>query len=70
MNARQLKSIKVGDRITFKACTRSHFREATRIVQEINWCDRPGYTCVKYHGWSNFVVKPREILEIHPEVMA
>lgn len=56
--------IKVGDRITFKAATRSHFRQATRKVTEIDHHGRP---CVRYHGWSNFIVEWSEVLAVHKE---
>lgn len=57
------RKIKVGDRIKFKAATRSHFRVAVRVVTEINSYG----VCVSYHGWRGFVVRPSEILEIIPQ---
>ncbi len=52
---------RVGDRITFKSATRSHYRRATRLVRRVN----PDGSCeVGYHGWANFVVYPHEILDV------
>lgn len=48
----------IGDSITFKAATRSHFKTATRKIVSIDFMGRP---CVRYHGWDNFVVQPREV---------
>lgn len=63
MDRKAINAIRVGDRITFKAATRSHCRKATRIVSGTHPC---GVTVKSYHGWSDFVVKGREILEHHP----
>ena len=55
-------TIKIGDKITFKAPTRSHYRKATRVVSGIS------PLCVKkYHGWQNFIVQPHEVIEVHPQ---
>lgn len=67
MNARQLAKVKVGDRITFKAATRSHFREATRIVTGLVGCYAGAGICVRYHGWGDFHVRDREIISHQPK---
>lgn len=53
-----IRHLKVGDRIEFKACTRSHYRKAIRIITEI-W---DGRICVRYHGYNDFALYPREII--------
>ncbi len=50
--------IAVGDSITFKAATRSHYKVATRKVVGV---DHEGRPLVRYHGYSNFIVHWREI---------
>lgn len=57
------KKIKIGDSITFKAATRSHYKTATRKIVGI---DREGRPQVRYHGWSDFVVAWHEISAITP----
>jgi hypothetical protein len=49
----------VGDLLTFKAATRSHYHKATRVITGIDSYGRP---LVSYHGWSGFVVRPDEII--------
>lgn len=56
------KSIEIGDRITFTACTRSDNRKATRKVVGFDHLGRPE---VRYHGWSNFVVGAFATDKIH-----
>jgi len=53
--------ISIGDVITFKAATRSHFKTATRKVVSIDPFNRP---CVRYNGWSDFAVQRSEISAI------
>lgn len=55
------KRLKVGRTLVFKAATRSDYKKASRKIVGIDSFGRP---LVRYHGWSNFVVHPREILEV------
>lgn len=59
MKARQSD---IGKQVTFKACTRSHFRKATRIIKSVL---SNGSPVVGYVGWPNFIVRPKEVIEIH-----
>jgi hypothetical protein len=52
------RKIAIGDSITFKAATRSHYKMATRKVVGV---DCLGNCLVRYHGWDNFVVLWPEI---------
>lgn len=52
----------IGDSITFKAATRSDFKRVRRKVVGIDAAGRP---MVRYHGWSDFVVRWDEVQEIH-----
>ena len=52
----------IGKRITFKAVTRWSCSKATRVIQGITLNGRPE---VRYGGWSNFVIRPEEIIKIH-----
>ncbi|WP_292960525.1 hypothetical protein [Novosphingobium sp. UBA1939] len=54
------KKIRIGDRIKFKAATRSSYRVA---VRKVNGFTPDGRPTVGYHGWSNFVVEPHEIID-------
>jgi len=56
-----LLKLKVGDRIKFRAVTRSG---APAVWRKVNgfWFGTNEPT-VRYHGWPNFVVKLNEILE-------
>jgi len=54
--------INLGDRIRFRAATRHDYKTVERIVVGF-WAGRPK---VRYHGWSDFVVKHSEIIEIIP----
>lgn len=57
-------TIAPGDRIKFKAATRLGFRAAWRTVRGFdNW----GRPLVGYAGWSDFIVRPSEILEVAPK---
>jgi hypothetical protein len=53
----------VGDYITFKATTRwsSGNAKQRRKVVSIDYNGRP---CVRFGGWSDFVVHPREIVKV------
>lgn len=55
-----MKKPQIGDKIIFKACTRDSFNKATRIVN--GFCN--GMPTVRYAGYSEFVVKPGEIITI------
>lgn len=57
------KKIKPGDYITFKAATRwsSGNAKVRRKVVSIYY---NGYPCVRFGGWSDFVVRPNEIIEV------
>jgi|14_taG_2_1085336.scaffolds.fasta_scaffold163346_2 hypothetical protein len=52
---------KIGQKITFKSATRSGYAKATRLING-SWCGLP---TVRFHGWSNFVIKEDEIIEIN-----
>lgn len=52
------RNLKVGDRIEFKACTRSHYKKAIRIITDIY----DGTICVRYHGYGDFVLRSHEII--------
>ena len=54
-----IRGLKVGDRIEFKACTRSHYRKAIRKITGIN---ANGRVEVRYHGWGDFQLYSREII--------
>ncbi len=56
-----MKKFKVGDLLTFKAATRYSYRKATRKIVSIDHYGRP---CVRYCGWSEFIVRPNEILSV------
>lgn len=56
------RSIKLGDRITFLAVTRSSARKATRKVTAFTSYGDPQ---VRYHGWGDFIVKRHEIYLIN-----
>ncbi len=64
-----VKGIEIGDRITFKAVTRNSHRKATRAVNGAYPFyfpqDGPFLPTVRYEGWSDFVVKESEIIEVH-----
>ena len=51
----------IGDTITFKAKTYYQYRKATRKVVGI---DISGCPLVVYEGWTNFLVKLDEIIEV------
>lgn len=54
-------NINLGDRIKFRAVTRSSARSATRKVTGLN------PVTVTYHGWAGFIVHAHEIIEIYPD---
>lgn len=56
-----LGRIIVGARIKFKSATRSGYRAVWRTVRRIDEHGRPE---VRFHGWSNFIVLPGEIMEV------
>ena len=58
-------NIEVGDSITFKACTRHSNNKVTRKVNGF-WGSTDSPT-VRYEGWSDFAVRPSEIMEVHPQ---
>jgi hypothetical protein len=53
--------MKPGDLLTFKSATRSHYKQATRVIVSVDYLGRP---CVRYHGWDNFVVHFDEIISV------
>ena len=55
----RLKKMRIGDLLTFKAATRYSFAKATRVIVGFDHLGRPE---VRYAGWSNFVVQPKEII--------
>ena len=60
------RKIKVGDRITFIAPTLYAGRpKLTRVVRRIDPFHRG--VEVGAHGWTDFLVRPSEIIEHHPK---
>lgn len=57
----RLKKMRVGDLLTFKAATRCDFKKATRIITGFDSYGRP---LVRYAGWSDFIVQPKEIISV------
>lgn len=57
----------VGDLLTFKAATRSHYRKATRVITGVDNFGRP---LVSYHGWNGFVVRLDEVISASPRTAA
>lgn len=55
------KKMKVGDLLTFKAATRYSFKKATRVITGFDHYGRP---LVRYSGWSDFIVQPKEIISV------
>jgi hypothetical protein len=53
------RTFKVGDRIKFKAATRSDCKVAVRKVVGLSSL---GWPEVRYHGWDNFLVRPSEVI--------
>jgi hypothetical protein len=53
------KKMRVGDLLTFKAATRCSYRKATRVITGFDSYGRP---LVRYVGWANFIVQPKEII--------
>ena len=57
----QIKKIKIGDSITFRAVTRWGAPTLTRIVTDIRY---DGIIGVRAHSWNPFWVRNDEIIEI------
>lgn len=55
------RTIEIGDYITFKAATRWSYSKARRKVVSFDHLNRP---CVRFGGYSDFIVKPHEISKI------
>jgi len=53
------RKMQVGDLLTFKAATRCSYRKATRIITGFDSFGRP---LVRYAGWTDFIVQPKEII--------
>ncbi len=53
-----IRGLKVGDRIEFKACTRSDYKKAVRVITSIDG----GRVCVRYHGYGHFALFSCEII--------
>ena len=53
-----IRNLKVGDRIEFKACTRSDYKKAIRVITGI----QNGRVEVRYHGYGDFQLYSREII--------
>lgn len=61
MNTFDTSTVKIGDRIKFKACTRSSYKVAWRKVVSF-WRGKP---CVaRYEGCSDFIVRWNEIQDV------
>ena len=55
------KKMRVGDLLTFKAATRCSYAKATRVITGFDHLGRPE---VRYAGWSDFIVQPKEIISV------
>ena len=55
------KSPEIGERIKFRSITRCNSRTA---IRKVNGFDSFGRPTVRFEGWSNFIVKPKEISEV------
>ena len=55
------KEMRVGDLLTFKSVTRDSYRKATRVIVGFDSLGRPQ---VRYGGWSDFIVYPKEIISV------
>lgn len=55
------RKMRVGDLLTFKSATRCSFRKATRKITGFDHLGRP---TVRYAGWSDFIVLPKEIISV------
>ena len=53
-----MKTLKIGQKITFKSATRNGNIKATRIVNGFF----NGLPTVRFNGWSSFIVKQNEII--------
>jgi len=58
-------NFKIGQKITFKSPTRWGNSKATRIING-TWNELP---TVRFGGWSNFVIKENEIIEINNNII-
>lgn len=58
------KKIEIGDYITFQAATRWSGAKVKRKVVSFDHVGRP---CVRYGGWSDFVVHPNEIKKVEKD---
>jgi len=56
-------TFKIGDTIEFKSPTRSGDTKAIRIINGTFGLDN--LPTVRFNGWSNFVIKPNEIIDIY-----
>ncbi len=56
-----MKKIYIGDRITFKSACRWGHNTVTRVVIALDELHRP---LVRYGGWSDFMVLPKEIKKV------
>lgn len=57
----RLTTIKIGDRIRFRAATRASDREVWR---KVNGFANGGQPTVRFHGWPDFVVRWHEISDV------
>lgn len=57
----KIGKMNVGDLLTFKAATRCSYRKATRVITGFDSFGRPQ---VRYEGWHDFIVQPREIISV------
>tara|TARA_X000001382_G_C3041814_1_gene138120 strand:- start:257 stop:511 length:255 start_codon:yes stop_codon:yes gene_type:complete len=70
LDAREANAVpvpfKIGDKLVFKAQTLYGKQKATRIIRDIKTFDGLERPVVKYDGWSDFVVRINEIVEVIP----
>lgn len=64
MKKARITKWRVGDMLTFKSATRYSCRKATRKIVSLDHLGRP---CVRYSGWSDFIVMPKEIISVERE---
>ena len=70
MTELDLTQVRVGDRIVFRAATREGNAKAMRVVTSVPTPSAPWFQVKAYQGWSDFYVRPSEILEHHPRETA
>lgn len=55
------QTIKIGDRIQFRAITRW---SGVATWRKVNGFDSRGWPTVVFGGWRDFIVRPHEVLQV------